>query len=52
MMYAVFKLARTKGDLALEAHVENPHESDLFQAYPTFPRTITRSSSCATTCVC
>lgn len=38
MMYAVFKLARTKGDLALEAHVENPHESDLFQSYPTFAK--------------
>jgi len=38
MMYAVFKLARTKGDLALEAHVENPHESDLFQSYPSFAK--------------
>ncbi len=33
-MFALFKLAKTKGDLALEAHVEHPEESPLFQAYP------------------
>jgi len=36
MLYAVFRLARSKGELALESHVENPHESALFQNYPTF----------------
>jgi len=36
VLYAVFKLAKSKGDLALEAHVENPHESALFQNFPTF----------------
>jgi len=36
MMYQVFKLAKTKGMLALEAHVEKPEESSLFQAFPGF----------------
>ncbi|HEV2550910.1 MAG TPA: flagellar motor stator protein MotA [Stellaceae bacterium] len=36
MLYSVFKLAKTKGALALEAHVENPHESTLFQRFPIF----------------
>ncbi|NQU57643.1 MAG: flagellar motor stator protein MotA [Rhodospirillales bacterium] len=36
VLYSVFKLAKSKGDLALEAHVENPHESALFQNFPTF----------------
>ncbi len=35
-LYAVFKLAKSKGDLALEMHVDNPHESSIFQEYPTF----------------
>jgi chemotaxis protein MotA len=30
MMYATFKLAKTKGNLELEQHVENPEESTLF----------------------
>ncbi len=38
MLYSVFKLAKTKGDLALESHVEQPHESSIFQNYPTFMR--------------
>jgi chemotaxis protein MotA len=38
MLYSVFKLAKTKGDLALESHVEQPHESPIFQSYPTFIR--------------
>jgi len=29
MMYQVFKLAKGKGMLALEAHVENPEDSDI-----------------------
>jgi chemotaxis protein MotA len=36
MMFTVFKLARTKGFLALEPHVENPHDSDLFKKFPKF----------------
>ena len=36
MMFAVFKLARSKGWLALEPHIENPHESDLFAQFPKF----------------
>jgi len=36
VLYAVFKLAKTKGDLALESHVEKPAESALFAAFPNF----------------
>ena len=36
LLYAVFKMAKTKGALVLEQHVEKPHESVLFQKYPTF----------------
>ena len=36
VLYALFKLAKTKGDLALETHVEKPDESPIFQQYPTF----------------
>ena len=36
VLYAVFKLAKSKGDLALEAHVENPDESGLFNHFPSF----------------
>lgn len=36
MLYAVFKLAKTKGDLALESHVEKPDESPLFSKFPGF----------------
>lgn len=36
MLFSVFKLARTKGWLALESHIENPEESDLFAQYPKF----------------
>jgi chemotaxis protein MotA len=38
MLYAMFKLARTKGDLALESHVERPEESPILQSFPTFAR--------------
>ena len=34
LLYQVFKLARTKGMLALETHVEKPEESSLFQQFP------------------
>ena len=36
LLYAVFKLVQMKGMLALEQHVENPQESDLFQQFPKF----------------
>lgn len=36
MLFSVFKLARTKGWLALEAHIENPEESDVFGQFPGF----------------
>ncbi len=36
MLYSVFKLAKSKGALVLEQHVENPEESSLFQRFPTF----------------
>jgi len=36
MLYATFKLAKSKGDLALESHVENPHDSQLFGHFPKF----------------
>ncbi len=38
VLFALFKLAKTKGDLALESHVENPEESLLFQEFPTFAK--------------
>jgi len=36
MMYATFKLAKTKGNLVLEQHIENPEESTLFANFPGF----------------
>jgi len=33
-LYSIFKLAKTKGDLALESHVERPDESPLLQKFP------------------
>jgi chemotaxis protein MotA len=36
LLYTSFKLAKTKGMLALEQHVENPRESNLFMRFPTF----------------
>jgi chemotaxis protein MotA len=36
LLYTIFKLAKTKGALALEQHVENSHESALFQRFPKF----------------
>jgi chemotaxis protein MotA len=34
MLYQVFKVAKTKGMLSLEQHVEHPHESALFNQFP------------------
>jgi len=36
VLFQVFKLARTKGWLALEAHIENPEDSSLFGEFPKF----------------
>jgi chemotaxis protein MotA len=36
MLNVVFKMAKSKGSMALEAHVENPEESSLFSQYPMF----------------
>lgn len=36
MQFTVFKLARSKGFLALEQHVENSHDSTLFSQFPKF----------------
>jgi chemotaxis protein MotA len=33
-LFTIFKLARTKGWLALEQHIENSHDSDLFSRFP------------------
>ncbi len=34
-MFTCFKLARTKGWLAMESHIENPHDSEMFNRFPT-----------------
>jgi chemotaxis protein MotA len=36
MMYSICKLIKTKGALAIESHIDAPHESSLFTNYPTF----------------
>jgi chemotaxis protein MotA len=36
LLYSLFKLAKTKGDLALETHVEKPDESPIFSKFPGF----------------
>ena len=36
VLYMLFKLARTKGWLALENHIEEPEDSDLFKQFPGF----------------
>ena len=36
MMYQVFRLAKSKGMLALEQHIENPDESEMFAQFPNF----------------
>ncbi len=38
LLYQVFKLAKTKGLLVLEQHIENPQDSSLFQKFPGFLR--------------
>ena len=36
LLYAIFRLAKSKGMLVLEQHVENPEESELFHKFPKF----------------
>jgi len=36
MLFSVCKLVRTKGWLAIEAHIENPESSSLFKNFPSF----------------
>jgi chemotaxis protein MotA len=38
MQFTLFKLVQSKGILALEPHIENPHESELFNRFPTFAK--------------
>ena len=38
VLYQLFKLAKTKGMLALEQHVEKPDESTLFAQFPKFQK--------------
>ncbi|MFQ5765646.1 MAG: flagellar motor stator protein MotA, partial [Rhodospirillales bacterium] len=38
VLFSVFKLAKTKGDLALETHVEQPQDSTLFGNFPKFQK--------------
>ncbi len=38
MLFALFKLAKSKGNLALEQHIENPKNSALFNQFPGFAR--------------
>ncbi len=34
LLFTLFKLAKSKGMLILESHIENPFESELFQKFP------------------
>jgi chemotaxis protein MotA len=36
LLFALFKMAKSKGWLALESHIENPHDSELFKQFPKF----------------
>jgi chemotaxis protein MotA len=36
LLFTMFKLARSKGLLALEGHLEDPYKSELFRAFPHF----------------
>lgn len=36
LLYAIFRLSKSKGMLVLEQHVENPEESELFRQFPQF----------------
>ena len=36
LLYQIFKIAKSKGMLTLETHIENPEDSDLFNEFTTF----------------
>jgi chemotaxis protein MotA len=36
LQFTLFKLVQSKGVLALEPHIENPHESEIFNRFPKF----------------
>lgn len=36
LQFTIFKLARSKGMLPLESHIDHPHESLIFQSFPVF----------------
>ena len=36
LQYQVYRMAKTKGMLSLESHIDNPEESKLFQKFPGF----------------
>ena len=36
LLYLIFKLAKSKGMLAIESHIETPEESSLFKQFPKF----------------
>jgi chemotaxis protein MotA len=38
LQFSLFKLVQSRGILALEAHIEDPESSAIFQAFPTFAR--------------
>ena len=38
LLYSIFKLARTKGWLAMEQHIEHPEDSELFNQFPQFSK--------------
>jgi chemotaxis protein MotA len=38
VLYSIFKIAKTKGMLALESHTENPHDSELFNNFAHFSK--------------
>ncbi len=52
MQFAMYKLVQQKGILAIEKHIENPHESTCSMRSRCSPPIITRSNSSATTCGC
>jgi chemotaxis protein MotA len=38
VLYAVFRVAKSKGDLAFESHVEKPEDSTIFSNFPNFQK--------------
>ncbi len=38
LQFTIFKLVQSKGVLALEPHIENPEQSSIFTAFPTFAK--------------